>query len=254
MFRKFILLTVTLGCTLVSMAQQMHAANYYGRSAEHDFSKLWFIANGKKNYTNMETVLPEPLGFIGKQYQRFYIHYTSLTKCKTNPCQYNVMGKTMVKDNVCNFIGTITIVKAGIYKEQLDNRFQQGFVECRVELYEDSTQKGSGFFNGKLVSKFYLDEMEKVEYDDLVFGADGYFNNQCISTWTNYKTHETKLCNWGDYWIPGSEMLNIGDGEFMVADKYTKNGWQNYKVAISGNPENAATKKAERKESLHWWQ
>ncbi len=58
--------------------------------------------------------------------------------------------------------------------------------------------------------------------------------------------------NWGDYRIPGNTGFDIGDGEFMIADKYVNNGWQNYKTARN-DPENVATKNAEQAEVKEWW-
>ena len=86
-----------------------------------------------------------------------------------------------------------------------------------------------------------------------MFGADLYFNNQCEANWTSYTTNKSKKVNWGDYRIPGNTGFDICDGEFMIDDKYVKNGWQNYKASRSDDPENAATKKAERAEAIEWW-
>ena len=58
--------------------------------------------------------------------------------------------------------------------------------------------------------------------------------------------------NWAEYWIPAGKGLNKGDGEFMIADKFVKNGWQNYRQS-RGNPEDSATGAAERNEAWEWW-
>ena len=64
---------------------------------------------------------------------------------------------------------------------------------------------------------------------------------------------KTKKVNWGDYRIPGNTGFDIGDGEFIIADKYLHNGWGNYKLAMNGDPENTATKNAVQWEANEWW-
>ena len=59
-------------------------------------------------------VFPEPIGFIGNDYQRFYIHFSSVIKNKKNPYQYDVRGKTKVKNTRHAFKGTITIYSEGM--------------------------------------------------------------------------------------------------------------------------------------------
>jgi hypothetical protein len=63
-----------------------------------------------------DNAFPEPLGFIGVNYQRFYLHYTSVRPAPGQHYGYQVSGKTQVKTNVCPFTGTITVVKAQLYK------------------------------------------------------------------------------------------------------------------------------------------
>lgn len=153
-----------------------------------DACKLWYNDGGHPENDSSAAVLPEPLGFIGGNYQRFYVHFISVKKSKANPYQYLVTGKTKVKKNICRLIGTIDIVKAGLFKEQVDGKYKQGFVECSILIYEDSMQSSAGFIKGNITSKFYLDEQKKLWYDDLEIGADGFSNNQCEAVWTSYAT------------------------------------------------------------------
>ena len=250
---SIICLILLLAGEVFAKSQPRASANYLSGIKNHDLNKLWFSNPDKKDADILAVTHPTPLGIIGENCQRFYIHYTAVTKCKTNSCQYNVTGKTRVKENICGFSGTITITKTRIYTKQFDYRYKQGFVECAINFKEDTTQVNSGIFTGKLVTTFYLDEKRMIEYDDLLFGADLYFNNQVQATWTSYATYKSKKVKWGDYRIPGNTGFDVGDGEFMIDDKYVKNGWQNYKAARSGDPENAATKNAESAEAIEWW-
>ncbi len=238
--------------SLAGKSQQPANKDFLAGIKKVDLAKLWYNDSSASENKNVEVTLPEPLGFIGETYQRFYIHFNKVSRCKTNPCQYNVKGKTMVKNTIRNFSGTITIKAAGIYLKQFDYRYQQGFVKCDLNFKEDSTQTSTGIFKGTLTTKFYLDDADAIQYDDLLFGADLYFNNQCEAEWKSYTTGKTKIVNWGDYRIPASKGIDIGDGEFMIADRFVKNGWQNYKQS-RGNPEDSATGAAERKEAWEWW-
>lgn len=72
---------------------------------------------------------------------------------------YQVAGKTRVKTNVCAFTGTITVVKALLYKAPNGSypQFREGELTCHVELAEDRRQPGSGTISGTLTTYFYLD-------------------------------------------------------------------------------------------------
>lgn len=250
---KFLILSLTLSLTLAACGQTPKSVDYFAAIKKHDLSKLWrsdsiYIEGGPEKIE-----FPEPIGYIDDNYQRFYIHYITITKSKDNPYQYKVFGKTKVKDNICSFNGTITVRKAMLYKESDDPRYKQGSVICDVVFYEDSTQFSSGVIKGTLTSEFYLDKKGKLHYDALVFGADGFSNNECRATWTSYKTGKSKKCNWGDFRIPDSGDFDIGAGEFSVADKYVKNGWENYRLAWNNYPDTPEVIKARQKEVAKWW-
>ena len=250
---KFIILTFTLILTLVGSAQTPKSVDYFASIKNTDLSMLLrgdsiFIEGGPEKIG-----FPEPLGYIGNNYQRFYIHYITVIKSKDNPFQYHVIGKTKVKENICTFKGTITINKAWLFIERDDPRFEQGFVGCDVTFYEDRTKSSSGIIKGNLTTEFYLDKKGKINYDALMFGADGFSNNECKATWKSYKTGQSKKCNWGDFRIPESGDFDIGAGEFSVADQYVKSGWGNYKLAWNNYPDTPEVINARQKENEKWW-
>ncbi len=139
-------------------------------------------------------------------------------------------------------------------KERDDPRYQQGTVICDILLYEDSMQAYSGTIKGTLTSNFYLDKTGSLRYDAIVFAGDGFSNNECIATWTSYKTGKSRKCHWGDFRIPESGDLDVGVGEFIISDKFIRNGWENYMLAWSGDPDNAAVQQARKLENDKWWQ
>jgi len=119
----------------------------------------------------------EIIGFIGDNYQRFFIHFVSVIQNPSNKYAYLVYGKTRVKETVCSFQGTITIKQASIYDSCEISTYKQGFVVCDVLFYEDNTHPSTGVIKGELKSKFLIDKQGHFRYDGLMFVADGYSNN-----------------------------------------------------------------------------
>jgi hypothetical protein len=194
----------------------------------------------------------EALGFIGDNFQRFYIHFTSIIQNPTNSYEYLAYGKTMVKENVCPFQGKIVIKESSIYKNGDIPTYKQGFAICEVVLYEDGKQSSTGLIRGKLTTNFVIDQKGKFRYDALMFVADGFSNNQFRGTWTSYKTNISKKCNWGDYRIPDSKGLDIGAGEFMVNEKYIMNGWISYMLDNMA-PNLSIQRQKNTYQTKDWW-
>jgi hypothetical protein len=248
---KFIILTLAFSLTLTANAQTPKPVDYFANIKNHDLTKLWRADSIQTEGDRDKIAFPEPLGYIGDNFQRFYIHYISVTKSKENPYQYKVYGKTKVKDNICSFSGTITVRKAMLYKESDDPRYKQGSVICDVVFYEDSTKLSSGVIKGTLTSDFQLDKEGKLQYDALMLVADGYYNNQCKATWTSYKTGKSKKCNWGDFRMPDSKELDSGAGDVSINEKYINNGWSTFVAVYSADGDKA--KKALQIERAKWW-
>ncbi|MFT3902914.1 MAG: hypothetical protein QM727_07050 [Niabella sp.] len=197
----------------------------------------------------------EILGFIGNDYQRLFIRFISVIQNPTNPYEYLVYGKTMVKETICSFQGTITIKQAKIYKSEDIPTYKQGYTICDVILYEDKKHLSTGFFKGKLTSNFIIDNKGQFRYDALMFVADGFSNNQFVGSWTSYKTNTTKKCHWGDYRIPDCGDLDIGAGEFSVNEKYVKNGWLSYMLEnMSPNGAMVKPKVDKQAKNKQWWE
>lgn len=199
---------------------------------EKDISGIW---TGKQEYI---------LGFIGDNYQRFQIHFSSIKKDPKNPFLYNVTGKTRVKSNVCDFSGTISVTKVEFYtgatlksqsadfSPELQNAVKQrGILIARCVFDEDKSQKYTGRFEGTLISSFWIDHGDKILRDELS-DATNFQNNEFVGEWTEYGKNNSKKCHWGEYRIPHSGDLDQGSSEFFPADKYLKNGWED--VATMG--------------------
>jgi len=250
-FKTPILIISILSWILPAKGQSAKSVGYFTSIKNHNLSKLWCADSIQVEGNGDKIPFPEPLGYIGNNYQRFYIHYITVSKNKENPYQYKVYGKTKVKDNICTFNGTITIKKAILYKESDDPNYKQGSVICDIIFYEDSIQKSSGVIKGTLTSDFYLDKKEKLYYDALMIVADGYYNNQCKTTWSSYRTKAVKKCNWGDFRMPDSKELDGGAGDVVISEKFANNGWATFVDTYSIDQKKA--EKAIKIEKTKWW-
>jgi len=205
------------------------------------------------------------LGFIGDNYQRFYVHFQTIKKNDTIPSSYLVKGKSRVRNNVCDFEGEIRILhirvinkkqredwlKMAIQDKDSDfierNKYEKYMVLAEYNFREDKSQKESGLFKGIMASFFYIKD-NSITFDDLDFEfSDNYSNNLCVGVWKSYKTGIEKKCNWGNCRIPHCGDLGGGASEFIPNHKYLKSGWENFQRAVEGNPE--ALKEEEKK----WW-
>jgi hypothetical protein len=219
------------------------ALSVYGQ-ANFDSIKVHKIFSQKlSSYDVSEIWKSDPediLGFIGSNYQRLQIHYTSITKDKRNVNTYLVKGKTKIKDTISTFEGTITINKVvenfwyddnhirQFMTDSLNNAVIEGDIYSSYSFKENPKQNHSGIFEGTIKSGFYLDKDYKIHYDDLNLMSDGYINNEFVGTWTSYEKKEKMTCNWGNKRIPDCGDLDEGAGEFVPNEKYRKNGWENY--------------------------
>ena len=240
-----------------SNGQDTSSSNFYNQIKNYDLSSVFnpdsIIDDGNIKYKHRD-----PLGYIDTNYQRFQIHFTSIVKSKFNPYEYKILGKTKVKDNICSFTGTITVIAADFDTSRLMKEigfptYKEGYITGHIQIYEDKNQSFSGFINGQLSTDCYIYNKGKINYNALMLVADGFFNNQFEGEWTSYKTGKTKKCNWGDCRIPDSKYLDGGTGEFYPEEKYIDNGWRNYYNCLTGSMDDKKTKEAERIENIEWW-
>ncbi|MEA4937246.1 MAG: hypothetical protein VB102_11490 [Paludibacter sp.] len=224
----------------------LYETEYKDSLNNYDYGNLWTETENKHIY-----------GIIGENYQRIRIKILHVTRQKANNNVFEVTGKSMVKNNICDFHGTITINSIRVYKVMhwgVDDVYknkgikQQGLLIAEYHFEEDINQTHSGTFEGTLYTSWFIDKLGKLKYDRIEKSSDNYRNNQFIGTWTEYKTEKKKVCNWADYRVPNGGDLDIGAGEFSPDDKYLKFGWQTYRDAyFNGN------KSARQVEEKQWW-
>jgi hypothetical protein len=214
-----------------------------GSLRKFDLSPLWMTTDNEYIY-----------GFIGAKHRRIRIKILTAERSKTDPLLYEISGASLVGENFRGFRGTISIAHARFTK-MIDAEFateddvrSRGFLLANYRFTEAGSDKHSGVFSGLLQTNFYIDKSGKIHYDDLESGADGFLNNQFAGTWRAADGSLELDCNWGDYRIPLSGDLDIGDGEFSPNEKYWPNGWRSLYDAHF--KQDAASMKEEARK---WW-
>ena len=217
-YQLFLLVLCVISIPL--KAQQANVQDYIvmplEKAATYDYSHLWTLDT--INYEHGDNIL----AFIGNDFQHMNIVFLSVTKNNTNPYQYNVSGKSKVKNNICGFKGTITIDTL-IYNKTLDcdDIVELGSLKGSYKLYENSNQPHTGIFSGRFDTNFMWKDRNYWENC-----GDYSYNNMFTGTWTSYTTHKSKPCNWGNDRIPGNFPDN-GAGDFSP-DTTKAPSWKSY--------------------------
>ncbi|WP_315577838.1 XAC2610-related protein [Hoylesella oralis] len=248
-----IVLTCLLAASVGTFGSGISAHNASGTPATKVKNELARLA--KYNYS---PILGQHqyryIGYIGRDFQRLYMYFEHVEKDTADATLYHVKGASRVRQNVCNFTGTIRLKHI---EENNDDRYGRVNRYCMTGIYdlrEDDKQKGAGRFYGNMTTDFYLYD-NSVHFDDLfITVSDGYCNNMFEGKWTSFKTKVSKNANWGLFRIPDSNALDIGEGEFYINPKYRHNGWENY-CATMGDVDTAAISvdDALDEERREWW-
>lgn len=261
MKNKFLLLILLLSIpsfsqnlckTDIMNEEKLYQTNELENFLKFDFSELWLNTENNLVY-----------GILGDDFQRIQIKLVSISKNSNNPNEYFVYGKSKVKENICDFVGKIIILKIqeskrihfGVDDEFINSGIKtQGLLTAKYEFFENKLQSHSGFFTGNLETKWFLDKEDKMQYDNINMHADGYFNNAFVGSWKMYDSKLEKKCHWGDYRVPSVECgFDIGSGEFSVAEKYHKKGWID--VSLNGKVGSLDTIEAKSiGTTKNWWE
>jgi hypothetical protein len=249
---KQILIIIGLTISGLAFGQDSKTTDFLTEIQNYEISDLWTLDKFQPEDDTAYIKRQEPLGYIGENYQRLYIHLISVIRNPTNKLEYYVYGKTMVKDNICSFQGLITIKEARTFIEGDLPPLKQGFVKGDYIFYEDSKQKETGTFTGNFQTNFYIDKNGIIKYDALMFVADGFENNQFEGLWTSYQTKNSKKCNWGDYRIPDSKGLDDGVAKFIPNEKYYSSDWLGYMLEHNAT-QNIVTQSGDKENNKYWW-
>ena len=195
-----------------------------------------------KKYTaplNMEKVLNAEksnfLGFIGTNYKRLRITFTSIKKSEENKDVYEVEGfNTVMNKNKRTFKGTFSLLSHYKFAEQtVDVPLPKkgeivGYSTFSYELAEDENLTATGVFKGKMIV-MWLKKVNAAPVYYIPFHDDGERNYQFFGTWTSYKTKKTSVASWGIYRIPCSDDFDEGVGDFIPNPKYWQYGWEEFR-------------------------
>ncbi|MFD2286661.1 hypothetical protein GJU39_18840 [Pedobacter petrophilus] len=238
-------------------AQPAGTTNFYSNIKNYNLAPLWRADRLRLLSLKQDQPFPEPYGILGKNNQRFYIHYTSVSKDAGNPYRYNVQGKTRVGNQVRTFTGTITVKQAGIFKPGENpyapepfKGYKRGQLICQVALTEAKTAPGSGTIAGEVTTDFCLNSQNQLLYDTIDFGIDGYGNNKFTGTLKALNSKVGQKLQYGDYSFLDSEFNDV-DG-ITVPPKYEKYGWKSFLDAIPSDVR-PASKAAIAEEKRQWW-
>lgn len=175
----------------------------------------------------------EPIGYRGRDFQRFYIHYDSVRFMGNGV--YKVEGRTRYRDTIRLFSGTITLDSMRLNKgKHLPSTGKFGKL-CGHYQFDEDEFSGGGVLTGKMWIGFAKIN-GRFYYDAFKLGlADGYSNRQYEGVWTSKDLTHMEKCNWGDFRIPDSQGLDIGAGEFSPVDEHSGQGWQVYTCGWAEN-------------------
>lgn len=235
---KFV--TITLFCIIISFSVHSQQREKWLDMLENpDWNLMELKPNNNinklKSYNLSTLFIPrrEFLGYIGTNFRRIYMYYTSISKDTINPFRYFVKGISLVGNNRCDFEGEINIKQVREYKRMhygvdyiyKDEGIQsQGIVLANYLFKENPHQKHVGIFEGLITLNWFIDKHGILHYDDIERYTDVYKNNQYVGTWSEYGKDLKKTCNWGEYKIPFSGDLDIGACCFSPNSKYYKYG------------------------------
>jgi hypothetical protein len=175
------------------------------------------------------------LGYIGNEYRRLNIYFTSVSKSPKEDNLYLVFGISLVGENKCSFQGTIQIDQVREFQALhygVDNIYKdagiraQGALIGHYKFVETPDHNHCGVFKGIMTAFWVVDRNGIIHSDHIEWYSDNYRNNQFIGTWTEYGKSKEVVANWGEARIPFSSKLDIGAGEFGVNPKYLDMGWE----------------------------
>jgi hypothetical protein len=231
----------------IGYAQSTNKSDYFNELKQRDVSYLFI-------HPYWEFDENQPIGYIGNNFERLRIKFISVIKNPLDPTEYLIYGKSKVKNNICSFQGKLTIDRSITFNEDDDTLTLFGELSGHYTLFEDQKQPGTGMFKGVFETYFRFEENNEIVYGSLT----GNLNNQFEGNWTNYKTLKSIKCNWGDYRIPDSKNLDIGEGEFVPSENYKNFGWESYLINLGKRIEGVENNRNKELEAIRiekekWW-
>lgn len=227
----------------VSVAAYANQEREWIRQLEHPKNKQDELKYGNfllkyihYDFSTLFTPRSDFFGYIGKNYRRLQIVFTSITKSPVNNTKYLVKGISIASGNKCNFSGMLEIKQIHEFKNihydaddmpKNEEAQSQGLLLANYELDENPTQKYSGVFKGVMILYWYVDK-DGILKSDIYVSSGRFINNQYIGSWTEYGKKVGKVANWGEHRVPFPGDLDTGENVFHVNPKYKSHGWEDY--------------------------
>ncbi|OUT12479.1 hypothetical protein B9N62_01490 [Campylobacter concisus] len=170
------------------------------------------------------------LGYIGANYHRLHINFDSIKKISRS--KYVVSGNYKITEEARPFNGEIQISEIRKYTNfnyGVDD-FMKGKINAQgialaTYLIKGETEKFQA--KGCMLTRWYIDNDEKLLYNDISEDEDLYANNLFCGECKVDKV-QIKPCAWDHCRIPNSGDLDIGAGEFSPNPKYIGNDWSDF--------------------------
>jgi len=136
--------------------------------------------------------------------QNLYMTFDQVSR--RNATEYEVSGFSQVRENVCNFNGTLKITEFrqlnsfsdACVDASLEDITNQGYLFGEFILTEDASQSGSGIFKGVFWIKWIVAGNELIlENHDCVGGGTNY-TNQFYGEWKSNLRQTSKQVGWSN--------------------------------------------------------
>ena len=197
-------------------------------------SKARFIDENKFDEFDFSGILADTrtkfLGYIGADYHRLYINFSSVKKASNT--KYIVSGEYKITGDTRPFDGEIQINKIKKYvnlnygvDDFMKGKINAQGIALATYLIKGETEKFQA--KGYMLTRWYIDNDAKLLYDDISEDEDMYENDLFCGECKVGKA-QTMPCAWGHYRIPNSGDLDVGAGEFSPSPKYLNNGWSDF--------------------------
>ena len=217
---------------------------------EKDYRKLPEIAS--VDLTKLLIKNAPYTGMIGDDIQKMEVVFLSITRI--NEMEYKIIGKSKVKNNICDFEGVIevqNVIESDIAKSEIAD--VDGKVIGKYRFYENKNQPHTGIFEGAFETYWAYDDDGIVVSSDFWYTASAYaiiFSG----TWKSYQTENIKNACWSDYKGCFPSGFNRSDGPDLIPnEEYRSRGWFEADMFSSDEEKRAIAKKEWRENWLDWW-
>ena len=192
-------------------------------------------------------------GKIGSKQQKMGIVFLSTRRISEK--EYEVIGKSKVKNNICDFKGIMEVQQIDF---ESDDPSVVSSIGGKFRFYEDKNQSNTGEFEGEFSISWY----ENYDiYLDIGSGRPDVYNKdsrlptvvEFRGTWKGYNSTTKSTVRWGneEHVFPGS--WNDGQ-EFTLAKNYREIGWGPFFDRKSSDEETRKKAEAEyQKLWVNWW-